>query len=72
MRYALYVGTKSSSRSSFRFEVIEFHHLLARLMSLLFCCALQQVSPMKDRPFEILDTQGIELESLLSGPRLAR
>eukprot|EP00435_Cladocopium_sp_Y103_P043468 s2086_g12.t1 len=55
----------SSARPELQRQVMEFHHLLARLMSLLFCCALQQVSPSKDRPFEILDTQGIELESLL-------
>lgn len=55
----------SSARPELQRQVMEFHHLLARLMSLLFCCALQQVSPSKERPFEILDTQGIELESLL-------
>lgn len=45
-------------------QVEEFHHLLARLMSLLFCCGLQQVSPNKDRGFEIIDTTGIEQKSL--------
>ena len=55
----------SSARPELQRQVMEFHHLLARLMSLLFCCALQQVSPSKERPFEILDTHGIELESLL-------
>lgn len=44
--------------------VEEFHHLLARLMSLLFCCGLQQVSPNRDRGFEIIDTTGIEQRSL--------
>jgi putative membrane protein len=45
-------------------EVEEFHHLLARLMSLLFCCGLQQVSPNKETGFEIIDTSGIEAKSL--------
>lgn len=45
-------------------KVEEFHHLLARLMSMLFCAALQQVSPIKDIPFEILDNTGIDPESL--------
>merc|ERR1712226_1841256 len=35
-------------------EVEAYHHLLARLMSLLFCSALQQVSPDRERPFEVL------------------
>ena len=38
--------------------------MLARLMSLLFCSALQQVSPEKDRPFEIIDSTGIDSKSL--------
>lgn len=45
-------------------KVEEFHHLLARLMSMLFCAGLQQVSPDKDRAFEIISTTGIESESL--------
>jgi len=45
-------------------QVEEFSHLICRLMSLLFCCALQQVSPRKDRPLEILDLKGIDPESL--------
>lgn len=45
-------------------KVEEFHHLLARLMSMLFCAGLQQVSPDKNCPFEILSTQGVEKESL--------
>lgn len=44
--------------------VEEYQHLLARLMSLLFCCGLQQVSPNKDRCFEIIDTEGIEPKSM--------
>jgi len=45
-------------------QVNEYQHLLARLMSLLMCCGLQQVSPNRDRPFEIIDLEGIEPESL--------
>merc|ERR1719337_46269 len=33
-------------------------------MSLLMCCGLQQVSPKRDRPFEIIDLAGIDPESL--------
>ncbi|CAJ1344985.1 unnamed protein product [Effrenium voratum] len=55
----------SSPKPELQRQVMEFHHLLARLMSLLFCCALQQVSPDKDRAFEILDMQGVEKESLM-------
>lgn len=45
-------------------RVEEFQHLLVRLMSLLFCCALQQVSPDRDRPFEVLSPAGIDPASL--------
>lgn len=46
-------------------DVEKFHQLLARLMSLLFCSALQQVSPNKEaRAFEIMDYEGIEADSL--------
>merc|ERR1719359_10934 len=46
-------------------ETVEgYQRLLARLMSLLMCCALQQVSPKRDRPFEVIDLEGIEPESM--------
>lgn len=45
-------------------QVEEYHHLLARLMSMLFCAGLQQVSPDKNCPFEILSTHGIDSEGL--------
>lgn len=45
-------------------KVEEFHHLLARLMSLLFCAALQQCSPNKERAFEVMSPYGIEKQSL--------
>merc|ERR1719313_1400945 len=52
-------------------QVEAYQMLLARLMSLLMCCALQQVSPNRDRPFEIIDLEGIEpasMEFLNSAP----
>lgn len=45
-------------------KVEEFQHLLVRLMSMLYCCALQQVSPDRDRPFEILSPDGVDPDSL--------
>merc|ERR1719230_568692 len=45
-------------------QVREYVQLLARLMSLLMCCALQQVSPNRNRRFEILDLEGIEADSM--------
>merc|ERR1719313_2360811 len=45
-------------------QVQQYCHLLARLMSLLMCCGLQQVSPQRDRSFSILDLDGIEPESM--------
>merc|ERR550537_10450 len=45
-------------------EVREYTHLVARLMSLLMCCGLQQVSPNRDRPFEIIDLEGIDPKSM--------
>ncbi|CAE7382668.1 icmt [Symbiodinium sp. KB8] len=49
----------SSGKVELQAKVEEFHHLLARLMSLLYCCALQQVSP-SDRAFNILNPCGLE------------
>mmetsp|Transcript_33214 Transcript_33214/g.51686 ORF Transcript_33214/g.51686 Transcript_33214/m.51686 type:complete len:624 (-) Transcript_33214:212-2083(-) len=54
----------SSTDPKMASKVEEFHHLLARLMSLLFCAALQQCSPNKDRAFEVMSCAGIEKESL--------
>merc|ERR1719359_2447875 len=46
-------------------ETVEgYQRLLARLMSLLMCCGLQQVSPNRDRAFEILDLTGIDPASM--------
>lgn len=45
-------------------EIEKFHHQLARLMSLLYCQALQQVSADKERPLEIIDPEGFDRESM--------
>eukprot|EP00927_Polykrikos_kofoidii_P058363 TRINITY_DN5283_c1_g1_i4.p1 TRINITY_DN5283_c1_g1~~TRINITY_DN5283_c1_g1_i4.p1 ORF type:complete len:599 (+),score=118.04 TRINITY_DN5283_c1_g1_i4:140-1936(+) len=54
----------SSTDPAMAGEVEKYHHMLARLMSLLFCCALQQVSPNRRKSFEIIDTEGIDPVSL--------
>jgi predicted membrane chloride channel (bestrophin family) len=45
-------------------EVEKFQHLLVRLISLLFCKALQQVADMDDENFEIIDCSGIDKQAL--------
>lgn len=45
-------------------EVKQFQHLLVRLGSLLYCCALQQVCTHEDDSFETLSLDGIDTESL--------
>eukprot|EP00929_Paragymnodinium_shiwhaense_P042316 TRINITY_DN21913_c0_g1_i2.p1 TRINITY_DN21913_c0_g1~~TRINITY_DN21913_c0_g1_i2.p1 ORF type:complete len:594 (-),score=99.83 TRINITY_DN21913_c0_g1_i2:492-2273(-) len=56
----------SSTKPEDAHRVEAYHHQLARFMSLLLCCALQQVSPYKsDRPFEIFDVCGLDRKSLL-------
>merc|ERR1719440_2708227 len=54
----------TSTKPEMQAQVKEYQMLLARLMSLLMCCGLQQVSPCRDRPFEIIDLHGIEPESM--------
>merc|ERR1719456_1405649 len=54
----------TSTKPEHETAVKEYTHLLARLMSLLMCCGLQQVSPNRDRPFPIIDLEGIEPESM--------
>jgi len=47
-------------------KVDEFQHLLGRLMSLLFCAALQQVSPRGGgKSFEIIECSGIAQDSMM-------
>jgi len=46
-------------------SVDEFQHMLGRLMSLLLCAALQQVSPQqRSRSFELIEVGGIDVKSL--------
>merc|ERR1719329_1513778 len=54
----------TSTKPEMQDAVDSYVHLLARLMSLLMCCGLQQVSPNRDRPFEIIDLNGIEPASM--------
>merc|ERR1719272_1326074 len=54
----------TSTKPEMQEQVDAYTHLLARLMSLLLCCGFQQVSPNRDRPFEIIDLDGIEPESM--------
>jgi len=54
----------TSTKPEMQDQVEAYTHLLARLMSLLMCCGLQQVSPNRDRPFEIIDLEGIEPHSM--------
>lgn len=54
----------TSTKPELQAQVEAYTHLLARLMSLLMCCGLQQVSPCRDRPFEIIDLDGIEPASM--------
>jgi len=54
----------SSTDPKMAHAVEAYHHQLARFMSLLFCSALQQVSPDPERPFEVLDGTGLDPESL--------
>jgi predicted membrane chloride channel (bestrophin family) len=54
----------TSTKPEMQDQVDAYVHLLARLMSLLMCCGLQQVSPNRDRPFEIIDLGGIEPASM--------
>jgi len=45
-------------------EVRDFQHLMVRVMSLMYCSALQQVAMLSDDCFEILDTKGMDKSSL--------
>mmetsp|Transcript_20566 Transcript_20566/g.44972 ORF Transcript_20566/g.44972 Transcript_20566/m.44972 type:complete len:610 (+) Transcript_20566:78-1907(+) len=49
---------------SMTWQVDCFQHLLVRLMSMMHCSALQQVAMMEDASFEIIDTFGIDDDSL--------
>jgi len=46
-------------------EVTEFQHRLVRLVSLLNCAAIQQVSTMEDKNYELIDIEEFNHESLM-------
>jgi len=45
-------------------EVLEFQHRLVRLVSLLYCAAIQQVSTMENKNYEIIDIRDFNHDSL--------
>jgi len=45
-------------------EVKKFQHQLVRLMSLLYCVALQEVAEMENCSFEVIDPKGLHLDSV--------
>jgi len=45
-------------------EVAAFQHLVVRLMSLLHCSALQQVTMLDNEAFDVIDLVGVELEKI--------
>jgi len=47
-------------------EVLKFQHQLARLISLLYASALQQVSTMEIKEFELIELQGFESDAMPS------
>eukprot|EP00927_Polykrikos_kofoidii_P083347 TRINITY_DN8504_c0_g2_i1.p1 TRINITY_DN8504_c0_g2~~TRINITY_DN8504_c0_g2_i1.p1 ORF type:complete len:572 (+),score=90.86 TRINITY_DN8504_c0_g2_i1:62-1717(+) len=53
-----------SDKDEKRQEVKKFQALIVRLMSLLYCSALQQVAKMEDEDFEILDFTGVSPDSM--------
>jgi len=54
-----------SSKAEKQIEVERFQHFLARLMSLLYCTALQQIAVLSDEAFEVIDVDGIDEASLV-------
>lgn len=53
-----------TSKEDMQDKVADFQHLLIRLGSILYCCALQQVAEMDDDAFEVLEVNDIERASL--------
>jgi len=45
-------------------SVVQFQHLIVRLMSLLHCAGLQSVATMKDEAFEVIDLEGLDDDSI--------
>jgi len=55
----------SNSSSAPQDELKKFQQLLIKLMSLLYCTSLQQITSVDDNHFEVLDIAGIAETSLL-------
>jgi len=53
-----------SSKPDKRPQVERFQHLLARLMSMLFSAALEQISQAKNTDFEIIEVSGVDMGAL--------
>jgi predicted membrane chloride channel (bestrophin family) len=47
-----------------RMEVLKFQHQLARMISMLYASALQQVGTMNKKEFELIDIQGFDPQSV--------
>eukprot|EP00929_Paragymnodinium_shiwhaense_P059175 TRINITY_DN29626_c0_g2_i1.p1 TRINITY_DN29626_c0_g2~~TRINITY_DN29626_c0_g2_i1.p1 ORF type:complete len:514 (+),score=122.50 TRINITY_DN29626_c0_g2_i1:137-1678(+) len=45
-------------------QVMAFQHLLVRIMSLMHCSAIQEVADMADENFDILETNGLNFDSM--------
>lgn len=54
----------SSSKDALRPQVKNFQQLLSKLMSLVYCTALEQISQMDESNYELLDLGGVEKEKL--------
>jgi len=54
-----------TSDPALQLQVATFQHQLVRLMSLLYCSALQQVCLIADEALEVIDMTGLDDESLL-------
>mmetsp|Transcript_27475 Transcript_27475/g.78959 ORF Transcript_27475/g.78959 Transcript_27475/m.78959 type:complete len:523 (-) Transcript_27475:327-1895(-) len=54
----------TSADEAKKLQVQQFQQLMVRLMSMLYCSALQEVSMVQDEKFEILDTTGLDQKSL--------
>eukprot|EP00927_Polykrikos_kofoidii_P072630 TRINITY_DN6872_c0_g1_i2.p1 TRINITY_DN6872_c0_g1~~TRINITY_DN6872_c0_g1_i2.p1 ORF type:complete len:646 (+),score=98.01 TRINITY_DN6872_c0_g1_i2:184-2121(+) len=53
-----------NAKDDFQARVDLFQHKLIRMMSMLYCAALQQVAVMADDNFEIIGIEGFDAESL--------
>eukprot|EP00446_Apocalathium_sp_SHHI-4_P022376 CAMPEP_0177264800 /NCGR_PEP_ID=MMETSP0367-20130122/61755_1 /TAXON_ID=447022 ORGANISM="Scrippsiella hangoei-like, Strain SHHI-4" /NCGR_SAMPLE_ID=MMETSP0367 /ASSEMBLY_ACC=CAM_ASM_000362 /LENGTH=565 /DNA_ID=CAMNT_0018719949 /DNA_START=1 /DNA_END=1694 /DNA_ORIENTATION=+ len=53
-----------TSEDSLRDEKVRFQHQLVRLMSMLYCAALQNISLVSDEQMEIIDFEGLDPSSI--------